>query len=317
MENRQSHMLVGGVTILLVVALFAFILWLTRFTGETRDEYDIFFRQSVAGLATGSAVTFSGVPVGQVKKIALMPESPEFVRVRIEVGQDVPVLEGTSATLQSVGFTGVTEIQLKGGLAGQAERNEPGPYGVPVIPAAASGFGQLLESAPQVLERASTLLARLNEVFDDENRAAMKGMLTNLDRTTAVLAEEGPALRAAIRESEATLKAATRAAAALEKAGTTADTLLTEDGKPLLAELRSAVASAESTLKRVDRLSAAAEPGVRTLATDTLPQMNQLVSDLREVTRQIGALSAKLDEDPLGAVIGGRPLPDYEPEGRQ
>lgn len=314
MENRHSHVLVGAVTLILVLALFGFVLWLSRFSREEKAEYDIFFAQSVAGLAVGSNVSFSGVPVGQVTKIALMPETPEFVRVRVALDPEVPVLEGTTASLQGVGFTGVTEIQLTGGMRGQAPLTEPGPYDVPVIPAMASGFGELLESAPQVLERVSVLLARLNEVFDDQNRKSLASTLKNLDSTTTVLAEEGPAIRAALREAEKTLAATTRAADSLAKAGATADTMLTEDGKPLLAELKRAIVTTEATLRRVEKLSAAAEPGVNTLATQTVPQVNQLVADLRDVSQQMGALAAKLDEDPLGAVTGGRPLPDYEPE---
>ena len=314
MENRQSHMLVGGVTFALILLMFGFILWLARFTGEERAEFDVFFRQSVSGLTVGSAVSFSGVPVGQVKRIALMPESPEFIRVRIEVQPDVPVLQGTTATLQGVGFTGVTEIQLTGSERGQPAITEIGPYGVPVIPASASGFGQLLESAPQVLERASILLARLNEVFDDENRDSLSGVLSNLEKTTDVIAEEREQLRAALREAQSTMRAATRAADSLAEASTTANTLLVEDGKPMIQDLRRAVAAAEATLKRVDSLAQSVEPGVKTLSTQTVPQVNQLVADLRDVTQQMGALAAKLDEDPLGAVTGGRKLPDYQPE---
>lgn len=316
MENRRSHVLVGAVTLLLVLALFAFVLWLSRVSGEARKEYDIFFKQSVAGLAVGSAVSFSGVPVGQVRQIALMPDSPEFVRVRIEVSPDVPVLAGTTASLQGVGFTGVTEIQLEGATRGAPAIEEPGPFGAPVIPARPSGFGQLLESAPEVLERASTLLARLNEVFDDENRAALATTLTNLDRATGTLADQGPAIGATLAQAQDALKAATRAAGELEKAGASADRLLTEGGKPLMVDLRAAVASANGTIQRIDRLAASAEPGLQTLATETVPQVNRLVIELRDVTQQLGALSARLDEDPLGAVTGGRQLPDYDPEAR-
>ena len=34
MERRQSHVLVGAVTFVLVIALFAFVLWLARFSRE-------------------------------------------------------------------------------------------------------------------------------------------------------------------------------------------------------------------------------------------------------------------------------------------
>ncbi|MCG2840836.1 MlaD family protein [Sandaracinobacter sp. RS1-74] len=317
MENRQSHVIVGAITFVLVLALIGFVLWLARFSREEKAEFDIFFNQSVSGLTVGSSVSFSGVPVGQVRRIALMPETPQFIRVRIELQPDTPVLEGTTATLQSVGFTGVTEIQLSGSVSGQRPLTQPGPYGVPVIPARQAGFGQLLESAPQVLDRASTLLARLNEVFDDENRARFASLVDNLDRVSSSIAAEGPAMRAAIREAETAMKAATRAADSLALAGENANSLITEDGKPLVAELRRSVTAAEATLKRVDALAAAAKPGVQSLASQTVPQVNQLVADLRDVSQQMGALAAKLDEDPLAAVTGGRPLPDYQPAGEK
>ncbi|PZU45762.1 MAG: MCE family protein [Sphingomonas sp.] len=317
MERRQSHVLVGAITFLLVVSLFAFVLWLARFSREEKAEYDIFFAQSVAGLTVGSNVSFSGVPVGQVRQIALMPETPQFIRVRVELQPTTPVLEGTTASLNSVGFTGVTEVQLSGSMKGQKPLTEPGPYGVPVIPATQGGLGQLLETAPQVIERASTLLARLNEVFSDENRTKFAGLIDNLDKISGEVSAEGPAIRAAVREAEQTLKAATRAADSLAETSATTNALLNDQGKPAIAELKRAITTAEATLQRVDKLAAAAEPGVNNLSTQTVPQVNQLVSDLRDVSQQMGALAAKLDEDPLATLTGGRPLPDYQPEGQK
>jgi phospholipid/cholesterol/gamma-HCH transport system substrate-binding protein len=84
----------------------------------------------------------------------------------------------------------------------------------------------------------------------------------------------------------------------------------------MIAELKRAIVTAEATLARVDRLAKAAEPGVNSLSTQTVPQVNQLVADLRDVSQQMGALAAKLDEDPVGAISGGRPLPDYKPESQ-
>lgn len=314
MENRKPYVLVGAITLLLVVAIFAFVFWLARFSGESRKEYDIFFRQSVAGLSTGSAVTFSGVPIGQVKLISLMPETPEFVRVRIQISQDVPVLEGTTAALQGLGFTGGIQVQLKGAMRDAPEIDAPGPFGAPVIPSTSSGLGELMESAPQVLERTSTLLARLNEVFDDENRAALAGMIRNLDKITEVVAGEDEAIRKALREAAAATKAAGDAATRLAEAGATANTLMRDDIRPLIGDLRTTVASADKALKQVDALAGAATPGVESFSSETIPEANRLIRDLRDISESLGAISSKLDEDPLGAVVGGRALPDYVPE---
>lgn len=317
MENRKPYVLVGAVTLFLVIATFAFIFWLARFSGDKKVEYDIFFRQSVAGLATGSAVTFSGVPVGQVRQIALMPETPEFVRVRIEVQPDVPVLEGTTAALQGLGFTGAIQIQLKGAMRGAAAISTPGPYGVPVIPSTASGLGELMENAPQVLERASTLLARLNDVFDDQNRLALSHIASNLDKTTGVIAKQGPQVEAAMKEAVVTLKAATVAANRVAALSDNTNTLVSEDARPLIADLRATVKNANAALASVQELTTEAKPGIVSFSSETIPEANKLIYELQDISRRMGALSSKLDEDPLAAVTGGRKLPDYKPENNK
>ena len=99
METRSNHVLVGAVVLILLAMLALFTVWIARLGGTEEKEYDIFFRQSVDGLARGSAVTFSGVPSGQVKSISLWKNDPQFVRVRISVNEETPVLQGTTASI--------------------------------------------------------------------------------------------------------------------------------------------------------------------------------------------------------------------------
>ncbi|QMW23136.1 MlaD family protein [Sandaracinobacteroides saxicola] len=315
MENRQSHVLVGAIAVALLVALFAFTLWLGRLTGEPKKEYDIFFKQSVSGLATGSPVLFGGVPVGQVKRIALMPESPEFVRVRINVDETVPILQGTSAAIEGVGFTGVSQIALSGAMRGAEPIVDEGPYGVPVIPTKASGFGELLASAPQLLERVSVLTERISLLLDDRNRNSLANILKNIDSLTGSMADEKGDFRASLAQLRTTLASANRAAEEIAQVSASANTLLTQDGKPLVADLRSTLARANTSMEKIDSLLAAAEPGVKGFSESTLPEVDRLVRDLRQVSQSLGAFAAKLDEDPAGALVGGRTLPDYTPQG--
>ena len=69
METRSNHILVGSVVLILLIAAAVFTVWLARVSDTEQKTYDIFFKQSVEGLARGSAVSFSGVPVGAVEEI--------------------------------------------------------------------------------------------------------------------------------------------------------------------------------------------------------------------------------------------------------
>ena len=84
METKSNNVLVGVVTLALLAAVAIFLVWAVRFGEGNTKEYDIFFKQSVGGLAPGTGVSFAGVPAGQVKQVRLWNDDPEFVRVRIE-----------------------------------------------------------------------------------------------------------------------------------------------------------------------------------------------------------------------------------------
>lgn len=315
METRSNYVLVGGVVIALTVALFAFVLYLAKFSGEEKRQFDIFFRQSISGIAIGSPVQFKGVPVGQIKEIALLPKTPDAVRVRIDVGADVPILQGTSAAIEGVGFTGVSQIQLTGAMAGAPPITEIGPFGKPVIPPRAGALGQLLASAPELLNNVSALTASLNELLNPANRKSLGNILANADRLTGSLADRGPEIAATLVETRATLKQATEAAAALTRLTGHADTILTTDAGPLVHDLRETAGHANATLAKLDAMVGRAQPGIDTFTDQTLPETAQLIREARDATAQLGAIAAKLDQDPAGALLGGRRLPEYAAPG--
>ncbi|MDT7933804.1 MAG: MlaD family protein [Sphingomonadaceae bacterium] len=313
METRSSYVLVGAVAVALSIALFAFILWLARFDGgAVKKQYDILF-PSVGGLATGSQVQFQGVPVGAVQSIHLVPERPNVIRVRIQVNGDTPVLMGTRATVSGVGFTGVSVVELDGAMAGQAPIDAPGPWGKPLIPTKPGALAGLLESAPQLLNNASRLVDNLNEVLNEENQRKLSVLLDNLNRDTDQLAQQGPELKRTLQQAQVALQ---KTGAAADKVGTLADTTsetINRDGSGLVAELKQTSRTANATLKELGATAAAARPAMETLNRQTLPEANGLLRDLRGTNQSLGAVAGKLDEDPLGALVGGRSLPDYKP----
>ncbi|MFC3711785.1 MlaD family protein [Sphingoaurantiacus capsulatus] len=316
MEHKGSNVLVGAVVLALFVALFGFVLWLSRVDTREEKRYDIFFKE-VSGLAVGSQVQFSGVPVGAVDEIRLMPENPEFVRVRIQVGEEVPILQGTTATLSSVGFTGVSLIQLDGAIRGAPPIEDEGPFGEPVIPTKPGALGELLSSAPELLERVSALTERLTRLFDNRNQESIAGILNNSERISRAFADRSDEIAATAAEARFAVRELGLAANSLAKAADASTKLVNEDGKPLIADMRRTVQRADATLAAVESTAKAAKPGIETFSTQTVPELGQLVRDMRDITNSLGAVAAKLDEDPAGALVGGRTLPDYEPEKSQ
>jgi len=323
METRSNHILVGGVVLALIVAVLAFIIWLSQASGEERKEYDIFFKQAVDGIAQGSAVSFSGVPVGQVTSINLETRTPEFVRVRISVEPETPILQGTTATIQGVGFTGVSQIQLDGAARGAPPITQEGPYGVPVIPTKPGALGQLLNSAPELLERVSTLTERLTEILSDRNQASIAGILDNVEEISGSLADRAPEISATLAEARTAIRQAGNAADRFGELANTSDRLLNQEGRPLIRDLRETIRSAEGSLAKVDAslanvdtLVGDARPGVQALTKQTFPEIGQLVRDLRETTDNLRTITTRVEQQGVLSVVGSPKLPDYEPKDR-
>ena len=318
METRSNHVLVGSVVLALLLAVLISAFWFSRLSDGDNEEYDIFFKQSVNGLAKGSGVSYSGVPSGQVKSIELWRRDPNFVRVRIVVKKDTPILLGTSATIQGVGFTGVSEIVLDGAVKGappivcpEENRLKACPEGVPVIPTKPGALGELLNNAPQLLERLTTLTERITELLNDKNQASIASILQHLDKLSGDLSARGPEIAATIAETRVTLQKAGQAAEEIGKLVATTNDTLNEEGRPLVKDLRSTIQSATRSLDTLNATIAEAQPGVQTFSRDTMPEINHLVRDLREMSRSMRAISEKLDHQGAGSLLGDPPLPDY------
>ena len=313
METRSNFVLVGAVTLALLVGTLLFIVWLSGVSSEERKCYDIYFAQGVGGLNKGSNVSFAGVPVGQITKISLLPNRPEFVWVRIEVDEETPVLQGTTAQIKGVGFTGVSEIQLQGAVKGARPIRQMGPEGCPIVPASSGGLGALLNSAPELLDRIQKLTERLTELLSDRNQNAISDILENMERTTGVLADRAPELGDAIASARLAMANASLAAGRVAALSDSTNRLVNEEGRPAAQDLRRAIASVQRAADNLDAVVADAKPGVQNFSKSTLPEANRLVRDMRELTQSLRGVSERIEQGGIGGALGPEKLPDYEP----
>ena len=316
METRSNYVMVGAVTVALLAGVLLFIVWLAGLSNKQTKCYDIYFSQGVGGLNKGSNVSFSGVPVGQVQKISLLPNRPEFVWVRIEVDQQTPVLQGTSAQIKGVGFTGVSEIQLDGAVRGSPPIQQIGPQGCPVVPATSGGLGALLNSAPELLQRIQRLTERLTELLSDKNQNAIADILENIDATTKELRTASPDMRATIAEVRIASHNAGIAANNLARLSDSTNRLVNEQGRPAAQDLRTAIAHVQQAADNLDAMISDARPGVQNFSKSTLPEANRLVRDLRELSVSLKGVSDRVNQQGIGGALGPEKLPDYKPRKR-
>jgi phospholipid/cholesterol/gamma-HCH transport system substrate-binding protein len=319
METRSNHVLVGSVVLILLAMLALSVVWLARISGPAEKEYDIFFKQSVDGVNKGSTVSFSGVPSGQVKDISLYKPDPQYVRVRISVNDETPILEGTTATIQG-SFTGTSTIQLDGAVKGAPpivcpEQNPQAscPMGVPTIPTKQGGLGALLNSAPKLLERLSTLTERLTEMLSDKNQQSIAGILANTRRLTGALADRAPEIAETLVETRVTIQKAGLAADQIAKLAATTEGVVANDIRPAMNNLNRAIASADRSMTNLDAAIADARPGLQNFSKQTIPEVGQLVQDLREMAAALSSVAEKVDRGGAGSIIGGDKLPEYKP----
>jgi phospholipid/cholesterol/gamma-HCH transport system substrate-binding protein len=288
--------MVGAVTMALLAGVLLFIVWL-------------------AGLSNN--VTFSGVPVGQVSKISLLPNRPEFVWVRIDVDQQTPVLQGTSAQIHGVGFTGVSEIQLTGAERGRPPIQQMGPQGCPVIPATSGGISALLNSAPELIDRIQRLTERLTELLSDKNQNSISDILENIDVTTKVLRQRAPEMADTIADVRVAAHNAGVAAHNIAALSANTNQLVNGQGRQAVDNLNKAIISARQAADNLNAMIGDARPGVQNFSKETLPEANRLVHDLRDLSQSLKQVSDRVNQQGIGGALGPEKLPDYKPGKRK
>ncbi|WP_417480685.1 MlaD family protein [Maricaulis maris] len=299
METRARYLLVGVFTIVGLVAVMGFTLWLAKVQiDRTYAQYDIVF-DSVAGLGQASTVRYNGVDVGKVLSIALDRDDPALVRVRIEIYASTPVRGDTLATLSSQGVTGVSFVALAGGRADAEPIGVLPPADVPLIPSEPSAFQNLLTDAPDVLAEAILLMRDIRSFTTPENGAAITAILRNVETATARIDAMATRTESVMASAEVTMANVSATLVDLQALIASADGVLVDDLPAITDQLGAAV----------DRLGRSAA-GFETFANNGLPQFSALATEARAMVAHINALTSRIASDP-GRFLLGNQTPTY------
>lgn len=300
METKAHHAVVGAFVIAAVIGAFAFVIWLSQFQVERRyAEYDVVVRGAVSGLNPGADVRFNGIRVGEVSAIAIDPEDTTRVRIRLRIDAATPVKTDSTATLETQGLTGVAIVQITGGGPDSKLLEPPQDQAVAEIPYVVSGLGLLVEGAPDVVAELRQVASDLRALLTQENRDALGTILKNVAAASGELPEIA---RHARTVSAEIAEAAPRLSAAIASV----DTILAADGKATAANIREAAASlrglaeeAAAAVKELQPLASAASGSVR--------DFGRASDDLRRVLASLDRLARRLEEQPSALITSGGP----------
>ena len=299
MNARFSFVLVGLFVLLLGAALIGGVLWFGGGLERNYSTYQVYMSGSVTGLSADSPVEYNGVSVGRVSRIGLTPNNPSQVRLLLEIEDGTPVKTDTVATLQMMGLTGITRINLVGGTADSPLlRAAPGEQ-YPVIKSKPPLLGQLDSAVSELLANLSETSRRLNLLLNDDNREAFHATLAHLQALTATLEHRADELGGGIVDLNATLGAARRASTQLPALVEHVDSSARALGQ-MAEELR----RAGVTIRKGVDVNA---PQVQRFVQQTLPVMEGMVDQLNQAAVNFHRLSERLTQDPSTLLYGPPP----------
>ena len=319
MEPKVKYVLVGLFVILLGAGSVITALWLTR--GVTRVEYvayDVFVRESVAGLTEGAPVKYLGVDVGQVARIAINPGNSEEVRLTLDIARGTPIKEDTTAVLAIQGITGLLYVELQGGsrdaplLAARAGQPRP------VIEATPSARFRIDKALTALSNDLSGLMEDARSVLTEKNREKLSRILSDLSKVTAALATRSGDLQKGVADGARAAKAAADAAEEIDRRiPRMADRL--EGAATAVREMAGEAARAGEELARTGRevrsLVEENRGSVERFTARTLPEIEALVAELRQLTESMERIGRNLEREPGSLLFGGPPRTPGPGEG--
>lgn len=317
MEKNANYALVGLSTLILLVGLIVFGVWLARL-GFARDYdlYDVVFQGPVRGLTEGGEVHFNGIKVGEVTTIALDKTNPRNVIARVRVSEDVPIRVDSYATLEPQGITGLNYVQITAGTSSRqllkdwtrarCDRQDAlGRECIPILRSQRSTISDLLEGGGTVLTRTIEALDRVNRVLSDQNIKTFSAALSDTQAVTAELRERkaiiADAQRALQRIDEATqeVTALTRSTRGIvEGDGARA----VENVAAAAEEARAAAADARAMIGRLQGPTTDFATNGLPQVTATLQQLNETAESLERLLNDLqasgiaGSISKKTEE---------------------
>lgn len=323
--SKPSPTLIGVFVLGAIALIVAGVLFFGSglFLAE-RIRFVSFFPGSVAGLQEGTAVTFRGVRVGQVKSIGIRfnPDTgSSIIQVNMELLPETVTIYGTPLpdfekevvpALVQRGLTAKLVVQsyltnllnvdldFRPGVQGSRLGLSTTLPEVPTVPSDLEAITRKLESidvagAVQNVERT---LASMNKILESpelrQTINELPGLVSTLRHTLNTVDREVAALSGTGREAIAS------SAAELQKTLASVQTLAANLEREMASTLGAARGTVNSADMALDGANVLLDPSGRTLT-----QVQRAVDDLAAAAARLRNLAERVDRDP-SVLIRGR-----------
>lgn len=298
MEKDANYALVGLVSLLLLVGLLSFGIWLSQFNlNRDFQNYDIVFQGPVNGLSRGGEVRFNGIKVGEITHIELYPQNTEKVVAHVRMSTDVPVRIDSVASIEPLGITGVNFIQVSAGTRTNPLIREQTPFGrTPVIPSRPSALDGILSGGESVLTETVKALQGINAILTPQNIASIQGTLRN----TEAFSEELARRKEVVADTQAALQSLDKAAQEIAALSASSKVVLEGEGAQSLKSLGEAATETQAAVKDVRALIARVDGPEGEYTTNSLAQFTAAISALQGAADSLTRLSRELESNPRG-----------------
>jgi phospholipid/cholesterol/gamma-HCH transport system substrate-binding protein len=317
MSGKREEAAVGAFVLVAAVLLIGAVLAVSGAFSSGGIAHHTYFK-SAGGLLPGAMVRYGGMDAGKVKSVRVDPGDTTRIEIDFTVKPNIPVKTDSVATIAALGALSDNFVEI-----GTGTKNAPlAAPGSEIKSAETMGLGDLgdligglapianqaLQNLNQNLILLQTTENRVNDLLNDQNRAAVGASLGNL---SSMLSDSRPKVSASL----ANVQAATgQLVPILDNLKTTMnqangvlshiDSMLVEnheDIRQVVIELRETLATASVLTEQL-----------KNTAASNSDNIDQTMENIRVTTENIRQLTDSLKNNPA-ILIRGERLKDRKP----
>jgi len=300
---KFSKELKAGVIALLAIVgfviLFQFMKGRSLFTTD-----NIFYAKydNVEGLAQSSPVSINGLKVGQVVKI--IPQTSKtgqisFI-VKVTVDNNFEFSKNSTLEIFEPGLMSGKEMRVNlvyGGATAKDGDTLQGAFKLGMMGSLSSQVGPVKDQLQTVLYRVDSLMSNANKIVDDQNRAEIRALLSNLNKTVAALqttagsvnnlvGHNDPKLQKVLDEASITMQSGKTT---LDKYGNLAESIDTK-------KLNATIANLDATVGQLNQVIGGIDKGQGSLGK--LMKDEELYNNLNSASTNLNSLIEDMKANP-------------------